>query len=217
VNVLYEDNHIVVAEKPGGIPVQSDSSGDISFAEQIKKYLKEKYHKPGNVFLGIVHRLDRPTAGIMVFARTSKAAARLSAQFRTHTIKKLYHAEVLGYIEPPSGTLRHYLLKNSSKNKTDVFDSVTSGAKEAISRYQLINYTDSGNSLVAVSIITGRSHQIRSQFAHIGHPIVGDGKYGAPGAKFHSEIHLKAVELQFEHPVSKEHLVFRSEETNFLT
>lgn len=204
VKVLYEDNHIIAVFKPSGMLVQGDDSGDSTLMDEVKLYLKQKYNKPGNVFLGMVHRLDRPVSGIVLFAKTSKGASRLSEQFRTHSVEKIYHAFVLGIPELPTGTLVNYLKKDTDKNFVRVYDTPTPESLRAELEYELVS-SKNGKSLLKINLKTGRSHQIRSQLAHMGCPIVGDVKYGAPeeleiqnfGVK-HSTISLCATSITFK-------------------
>lgn len=201
INILYEDNHLLVVEKPINIPVCEDESKDEDLLNILKKYLKEKYNKPGNVYLGLVHRLDRPVGGVMVFAKTSKAASRLSDQVRTHEFKKTYHAVILGNVEN-KGILKDKLLKDSKINIT----KVDKNGKEAILEYELVKYIDN-LSLVKINLKTGRSHQIRVQFSSRTHPLYGDQKYNK-NAKVGEQIALFASSLTFTHPVSKEIMTF---------
>lgn len=201
INVVYEDNHIIVVEKPVNIPVQADDSKDLDFLSMIKKYIKDKYNKPGNVYVGLVHRLDRPVGGIMVFAKTSKAASRLSEQVRLNKIKKVYHAVIEG--KPlKEGHLEDYLLKDSKTNTTKVNKS----GKLSILDYKLIS-TVKNLSLVKVFLKTGRSHQIRVQFSSRNLPLYGDQRYNK-NAKVGQQIALYATSLSFEHPTTKENLTF---------
>lgn len=201
--ILFEDNHILVAIKPQNMPSQADESEDLDFLTQLKKYVKDKYNKPGDVYLGLVHRLDRPTGGVMVFARTSKAASRLSRQLKEHQMQKQYAAIVSADI-PPSADLKDYLKKNCQTNVSAVVDPEEAGAKLALLHYDVIQKA-AGYSLLHVSLMTGRSHQIRVQLANIGAPLAGDVKYG--GAKC-EKLCLWAYKLTFMHPVTKESLEF---------
>ena len=178
--IIYEDNHLLVAVKPAGIPVQADSSGDDDFLSQLKRYIGKKYNKPGAVYLGLLHRLDRPASGVMVFARTSKAASRLTSQFKKGSIGKYYLAVVEG-IPPESGKLRDFLLKDHERNIVRTCASGTPNAKEAILEYRRLAVCG-GRSLVRIKLGTGRSHQIRVQFSSRGFPLVGDRKYGKSSA-----------------------------------
>ncbi len=200
LNVLYEDNHIIVVIKDYNIPVQEDSSKDIDLITMIKSYIKDKYNKPGNVYLGLVHRLDRPVGGVMVFAKTSKAASRLSKEIREKKVEKRYITLVHGY------TLEHdiltdKLLKDEKTNTSYVDDN----GKESVLEYNLIEKRDN-MSLLDINLITGRHHQIRVQLSHHGYPIYGDQKYGID--KEGIQIHLWAYKLKFKHPVKDEIMEF---------
>lgn len=202
MKIIYEDNHLLVVLKPVNIPVCEDSSKDLDLLTMLKQYLKEKYNKPGNVYLGLVHRLDRPVSGVMVFAKTSKAANRLSEQVKNRTLKKEYHAIVLGKID--KGTYIDKLLKDEKTNIT----KVDKNGKEAILDYELVKYDKNTNySLVKINLKTGRSHQIRVQFSHHNHPLVGDNKYNKVEIK-KIPVCLFANKLSFIHPVTKENLTF---------
>ena len=207
LKVLYEDNHIIVVEKPVNIPSQADKTGDIDMLTIIKAYLKEKYNKPGEVYLGLVHRLDRPTGGVMVFAKTSKAASRLSEQVRNKEFEKKYLCIVDGKLEEKSGTFRDCLLKNERTNTSKVVDAKTKNAKEAILDYEVLKYNEEINlSVIKVYLHTGRHHQIRVQFAHRNHSLYGDQKYGTRGRG--KQLALWAFSLSFKHPTTKELLIF---------
>ena len=201
INIIYEDNHLLVVEKPINIPVQEDSTKDENLFDILKKYIKEKYNKSGNVYLELVHRLDRPVGGIMVFARTSKAASRLSEQIRNKTFKKVYNAVVIGNIND-KGTLKDKLLKDEKNNIVTVDEK----GKEAILNYNKISNKDN-MSLVEINLETGRSHQIRVQFSHYGYPLYGDNKYNK-NAKVGEQIALFAKRIEFIHPTTKEILKF---------
>ncbi|MBU1613432.1 RluA family pseudouridine synthase [Patescibacteria group bacterium] len=196
LNVLYEDNHLIAVFKPVGVLVQADKGGEKCLMDEIKDYLKKKYDKPGNVFLGLLHRLDRPVAGIVLFAKTSKGASRLSEQFRDHKVNKIYHALVIGKPKKSRGILINYLIKNEQKNKVKVFDKEVSGSQRAELEYEVIKTNDK-NSILKIILKTGRSHQIRSQLAHLDCPIVGDIKYGAPEPLPDKSIALVATEISF--------------------
>lgn len=184
LKIFYEDNHIIVVEKPNNIPSQADKTGDEDMLTMVKAYIKEKYNKPGDVYLGLVHRLDRPTGGIMVFARTSKAAARLSEQIRNKAIQKKYLATCDGKLEKKSDVWRDFLLKTERTNTSKVVPEGTKNAKEAILDYEVVNYNEKTNlSIVKVNLQTGRHHQIRVQFASRGHSLYGDQKYGTRGRR----------------------------------
>lgn len=210
IPVLYEDNHVIVVVKPPNVPTQEDDSRDPDLLTLIKADLKHRHGKPGNVFLGLVHRLDRPVGGVMVFAKTSKAASRLSDAVRTRAIGKQYRAVVHGKPASASGTLRHHLLKDTRTNMVTVVKANLPGAKEAILDYRVLS-SQEGLSLVEVELHTGRPHQIRVQFATIGCPLVGDQRYAGPLAIPGQQIALWSTSLSFEHPVSKELLRFHSE------
>ena len=202
INVIYEDNHLLVVEKEPNILVQSDDTGDKDLLSTLKNYLKEKYNKPGNVYLGLVHRLDRPVGGIMVFAKTSKAASRLSEQIRNHSFEKTYYAILCGRSEN-SGVLIDKLEKDGKLNKVYVSEN----GKESILNYSLIDYKD-GLSLVKINLKTGRSHQIRVQFSSRNLPLWGDQKYNKD-ARVGEQIALFASSISFIHPITKERLNFK--------
>lgn len=202
LNILYEDNHIIVVIKPYNIPVQEDSSNDIDMLTIIKKYLKEKYNKPGNVYLGLVHRLDRPVSGIMVFAKTSKAASRLSDEIRKNNVHKTYLAIVHGTLNEKSGKLVNKISKDTKTNNSYIDNK---NGKEAILEYNVLK-EDNDLSLLKINLITGRHHQIRFQLSNIGHSIYGDQRYGLKNKK---QIKLFAYNLEFIHPVKKELMSFK--------
>jgi 23S rRNA pseudouridine1911/1915/1917 synthase len=198
LKVLYEDNHLIAVFKPAGILVQGDSTGDKCLMDYVKEYLKKTYKKEGNVFLGLLHRLDRPVSGIVLFAKTSKGAARLSEQIRNRTIKKKYTVLVGGRPKLDSSKLVHYLVKNETKNKVWAYDSEVKDSLEAILSYDLISF-DGEKSLLKIDLYTGRHHQIRAQMAAIGCSIVGDTKYGSKFAYMNGKaICLCASELIFK-------------------
>lgn len=201
INVIYEDNHLLVVEKPINIPTQEDNTKDKDLLTILKEYIKEKYNKPGNVYLGLVHRLDRPVGGIMVFARTSKAASRLSEQVRNKTFKKTYNAVVIGNIEN-TGKLKDNLLKDEKRNIV----KIDKNGKEAILNFKKLNYKNN-MSLVEINLKTGRSHQIRVQMAHHGYPLFGDQKYNKT-SKVGEQIALFAKKIEFIHPTTNELLTF---------
>ncbi|MDO8474282.1 MAG: RluA family pseudouridine synthase [bacterium] len=198
LTVLYEDNHVIAVHKPAGLLTQGDKSKDPCLMDEVKVYLKKKYRKPGNVFLGLVHRLDRPVSGIVLFAKTSKGASRLSEQFRSHTIEKIYHALVIG--KPDAGTLTHYLVKDEGRRKTEVRGE---RGQRAELEYDVVApygpYT-----LVRILLKTGRFHQIRAQFSFAGFPVLGDTKYGAPFALPDKSIALCATSIAFTLPTRDE-------------
>jgi len=204
VKVLYEDNHLLVVVKPPNVPVQADASGDDDLFSQAKRYIGEKYHKPGAVYLGLVHRIDRPVSGLVAFARTSKAAARLSEQVRTHAMHREYLCVVRG-VPPQSGELTHWLWKDERANTSKAVPKGTPGAKEArLSCERLC--TEQGLSLLRVTLHTGRSHQIRVQLSTEGFPLWGDARYG--GGKPGEQIALHAAKLTLEHPTRRERMDF---------
>ncbi len=207
--VIYEDNHLLVVEKPVNIPVQADNSKDPDFLNILKQYIKEACNKPGAVYLGLVHRLDRPVGGIMVFARTSKAAARLSDQIRTRMFKKTYLAVVRGRPEREKAVLRDFLLKNEAANMVSVVREGTLDAKEAVLEYEVLK-TRGELSLLRIKLHTGRPHQIRVQLLNAGHVLYGDQRYGADVNKPGQQIALWAYEVTFQHPTKKEMLTFHS-------
>jgi len=196
LNVLYEDNHLIVVEKPAGLLVQADKTGDPCLMDEVKKYLKEKYKKPGNVFLGLVHRLDRPVGGVVLFAKTSKGASRLSAQFRERAVEKYYYAVVVGKMEEESGTIVSFLKKDETRNVAEVYEKEMPGSKRAELSWEVV-LAGKKNSLLKIKLGTGRAHQIRAQLASIGHSILGDLKYGAPAPLAAKSIALFAASLSF--------------------
>lgn len=204
--ILFEDNKILVVQKPSGIPVQSDSSNDLDLLSSLKNYIKQKYNKPGNVYLGLVHRLDRPVGGVMVFAKNSKSASNLSEQIRNHVFKKTYLAVVHGNLKNETAELRNYLSKDSKTNTVKVVSENTAGAKEAILSYKVLEFQNN-LSLIEVNLKTGRPHQIRVQLANIGNPLYGDSKYGY-NLKLQEDIALWAYKIKFKHPGSKEDIEF---------
>lgn len=207
IRIVYEDNHILVVVKPQNIPSQEDETRDPDMLTLLKEYIKEKYDKEGDVFLGLVHRLDRPTGGVMVFARTSKAAERLSESLKSGDFEKKYMAVVKGVPREKQDRLIHYLIKNENKNIVQVAPMPSSGAKLAELDYKVLAEKQDV-SLVMIRLLTGRSHQARVQLATIGTPIVGDGKYGKID-KVKCNLALWAVELKFTHPTLKEKMTFR--------
>lgn len=209
LNVIYEDNHIIVVEKPVNIPSQGDKTGDVDMLTIIKEYLKEKYNKPGNVYLGLIHRLDRPVGGVMVFAKTSKAAARLSEQVRDKVFKKQYLVIANGKFDKETGVLSDYLLKNERKNMSRVVPEGTKNSKYAELDYEILKYDAELNlSVLKINLHTGRHHQIRVQLSSRNHSIYGDQKYGGRGHG--KQICLWAYELTINHPITKEEMTFKS-------
>jgi len=204
--ILYEDNHIIAVNKRASDLSQADKTGDTPLDSEIKKYIAEKYNKPGDVFLGIVHRIDRPVSGVILYARTSKALERLNEMFRSGQVRKSYLAIVRERPPEDRATITHYLKKNEKQNKTFVYDTVVKGSKEAS-----LTYTLAGRSeryyLLEIELHTGRHHQIRAQLARIGCPVKGDLKYGFPRSNDDGSISLMARRLEFIHPVKKEQIV----------
>ncbi|MEK4026092.1 RluA family pseudouridine synthase [Sporosarcina sp. FSL W7-1283] len=213
IPILYEDNHLLVVEKPVNIPVQEDRSGDVDVLSALKEDIKRRYQKPGNVYLGLVHRLDRPVGGVMVFAKTSKAASRLSDQLRRGTIDRQYLAVVHGVPKKKQATLRHFLYKDRQKNQVFSVDRNYPEAKAASLDYHLLG-KESNKSILNVRLHTGRSHQIRVQMATEGFPLFGDQKYGSRVNKPGEQIALWAHTLEFAHPTTKETLRFVSKPPN---
>jgi len=209
LQILYEDNHLIILNKRVGDIVQGDKTGDIPLSEIVKQYLAEKYNKPGAAFLGVVHRIDRPTSGIVIFAKTSKALSRLNKMLVDKTIQKTYWALVQDRVELTENTLVNYLRKNEKNNKASVNDTETEGTKKAVLHYKVIKYLDK-YTLLEIDLETGRHHQIRSQLAHLGHPIKGDVKYGFKRPNADAGIHLHARRVSLVHPVSKELLVIEA-------
>lgn len=208
LKVIFEDNHIIVVEKKPNIPAQSDKTGDIDMLTIVKQYIKEKYNKPGNVYLGLVHRLDRPVGGVMIFAKTSKAASRLSNQVREKIFKKKYLAVVDGYFKEKEGSLEDYLYKDERNNISRVVNRDKKNSKLAKLDYKELVYNEVKDlSLLEINLHTGRHHQIRVQLANAGHSIFGDQKYGKRGQG--KQIALWAFELTIEHPITKEELTFK--------
>lgn len=205
MDVLYGDNHLIIVNKAPSEIVQGDKTGDKPLSESIKEYLKEKYHKPGNVFCGVTHRLDRPTSGVVVFAKTSKALSRLNEMFRNGEVDKTYWAIVKNRPPKDEDTLIHYLIKNEKTNKSTAYDSEKPNTKKAILHYKLIAASQK-YFLLEVDLETGRHHQIRCQLAKIGCPIKGDLKYGAERSNPDGSISLHARTISFVHPVSKQQI-----------
>ena len=205
LKVLFEDNHIIVVVKPYNIPSQSDKTTDLDMLTMVKEYIKEKYNKPGNVYAGLVHRLDRPVGGVMVFAKTSKAASRLSESIRNKTFSKTYLAVVNGVFEDKNGRLEDYLWKDEALNKSKVVSKDKHGAKLASLTYEVLE-TKENLSLVKINLETGRHHQIRVQFANANHSLYGDQKYGK--GQSGKQIALWAYSLKFKHPVKDELMEF---------
>ena len=203
MTVVYEDNHIVVVNKTSSEIVQGDKTGDTPLSEMVKQYLKEKYNKPGNVFIGVTHRLDRPVSGLVVFAKTSKALPRLNEMFRNGEVKKTYWAIVKECPKETEGELVHYLVRNEKQNKSYAYDKEVKNSKKAVLHYKLIGHSQNYY-LLEVDLKTGRHHQIRCQLAKMGCPIKGDLKYGSPRSNPDGSICLHARTVQFVNPLSKE-------------
>ena len=198
MTVVYEDNHIIVVNKTASEIVQADKTGDTPLSETVKQYLKEKYQKPGNVFLGVTHRLDRPVSGLVIFAKTSKALTRLNEMFKNSEVKKTYWAVVKNAPKESEGELVHFLVRNEKQNKSYAYDKEVPNSKKAVLDYRLIGRSDN------YYLKTGRHHQIRCQLAKMGCPIKGDLKYGSPRSNPDGSICLHARRVRFVHPVSKE-------------
>lgn len=205
MTVVYEDNHIIVVNKTASEIVQGDKTGDTPLSETVKLYLKEKYAKPGNVFIGVTHRLDRPVSGLVVFAKTSKALSRLNEMFRIGEVKKTYWAIVKNCPPQTEGELVHYLVRNEKQNKSYAYDKEVENSKKAILHYRLIGHSENYY-LLEVDLKTGRHHQIRCQLAKMGCPIKGDLKYGFPRSNPDGSICLHARRVRFVHPVSKQEI-----------
>jgi len=205
LQVLFEDNHIVVVNKRAGDITQGDKTGDKPLSDVVKEYIKDKYNKPGDVFLGVVHRLDRPTSGIIIFARTSKSLERLNKMLRDKKINKTFWAIVKNHPKKEKDTLINFLRKNPKNNKSTAYNKEIDGSKKAILHYTVIKKLDN-YSLIEVDLETGRHHQIRTQLSNIGSPIKGDLKYGFDRSNKDGSIHLHARKIQFIHPVSKKQI-----------
>ena len=203
MDVVYEDNHIIIVSKRSGEIVQGDKTGDRTLADDVKAYIKEKYAKPGNVFLGVTHRLDRPVWGLVVFAKTSKSLSRLNDMFRNGEVHKTYWAICQNTPEQPEATLTHWLTRNEKQNKSYAYDKEVPSSKKAVLHYKVIGHSER-YTLVEIELMTGRHHQIRCQLAKIGCPIKGDLKYGAKRSNPDGSISLLARMVEFVHPVSKE-------------
>lgn len=203
MEVVYEDNHIIIVNKQSGEIVQGDKTGDRPLSETVKEYIKVKYHKPGNVFLGVVHRLDRPVSGLVVFAKTSKALARLNEMFRKGDVHKTYWAIVKHTPTQSEAELNNWIVRNEKQNKSYAYDHEVKNSKNARLRYSVLAKTDR-YTLLEVHLMTGRHHQIRCQLSHMGCPIKGDLKYGFPRSNPDGSISLMAKRIEFVHPVSKD-------------
>ena len=205
MTVVYEDNHIIIVNKTASEIVQGDKTGDTPLSETVKQYLKEKYQKPGNVFVGVTHRLDRPVSGLVLFAKTSKALSRLNEMFKRGDVQKTYWAVVKNRPPQEEGTLSHWLLRNEKQNKSYAYDKEKPGSKHALLDYRLIAASDNYY-LLEVNLKTGRHHQIRCQLSKMGCPIKGDLKYGFARSNPDGSICLHACRIAFVHPVSKENI-----------
>lgn len=210
MKIVYEDNHVIIASKRSGEIVQGDKTGDRTLADDVKEYIKEKYAKPGNVFLGVTHRLDRPVWGLVVFAKTSKALARLNDMFRNGEVHKTYWAICQNAPAEPKATLTHWITRNEKQNKSYAYDREVPGSKKAVLHYRTISRSER-YTLVEIELMTGRHHQIRCQLAKIGCPIKGDLKYGARRSNPDGSISLLARKVEFIHPVSKERICVESQ------
>ena len=206
MTVVYEDNHIIIVNKTASEIVQGDKTGDTPLSETVKEYLKEKYQKPGNVFVGVTHRLDRPVSGLVLFAKTSKALSRLNEMFKRGEVQKTYWAVVKNRPPQEEGTLSHWLLRNEKQNKSYAYDKEKPGSKHALLDYRLIAASDNYY-LLEVNLKTGRHHQIRCQLSKMGCPIKGDLKYGFARSNTDGSICLHARRIAFVHPVSKENII----------
>ena len=203
MNVIYEDNHIIIVNKSSGEIVQGDKTGDTPLVETVRAYIKDKYNKPGNVFCGLTHRLDRPVSGVVIFAKTSKALERINNMLKSHEIKKTYWAIVKNPPKNNEGTLVNYLVRNEKQNKSYAYNTEKTNSKRAELNYKVIGKSDN-YTLLEVNLITGRHHQIRCQLAAMGCPIKGDLKYGFDRSNRDGSISLHARSVEFTHPVSKE-------------
>ena len=210
LHVIYEDNHLIAVNKASGDIVQGDKTGDTPLPEIIKLYLKEKYNKPGNVFCGVIHRIDRPVSGVVLFAKTSKCLSRMTEAFRTRDVQKTYWAVVKNKPQKTADTLIHFLIKNEKQNKSKAYEKEVSGSKRSELEYHLLASGENYH-LLEVNPITGRHHQIRTQLSTIGSPIKGDLKYGFNRTNQDGSIHLHARKIQFNHPVSGEKIVIEAE------
>lgn len=210
MKILYEDNHLIAVRKRVGDIVQGDKTGDVPLSDMVKNFLKDKYQKPGNVYLGVVHRLDRPVSGVVLFAKTSKALPRLNKMFAEHKgVKKTYLAIVANKPSQPQGTLTHWLTRNEKQNTARAYDREVPGSKKAVLDYRLIAQSER-YFLLEIELHTGRHHQIRCQLSKMGCPIRGDLKYGAPRSNPDGGISLHAWRLELEHPVSHQNIVIEA-------
>lgn len=210
MKILYEDNHIIAVNKESSQIVQADKTGDKPLSDLVKQYIKQKYNKPGDVFLGVVHRLDRPVSGVVVFAKTSKALGRMNELFRSRDVKKIYWAIVKDLPHSSQDKIQHYLVRNRKQNKSYAYDSMVKDSKLAKLSYNLMGNSDNYY-LLEIQLETGRHHQIRCQLAKIGSPIKGDLKYGFPRSNPNGGISLHAAYIEFVHPVSKKLIQIKAE------
>ena len=210
IQVIYEDNHLIAVNKPAGVLVHGDETGDLTLVDAVKDYIKHRYKKPGDVFLGVIHRIDRPVSGVVLFARTSKGLTRMNKLFQDRKVSKHYLAVVNKKPDPLDGTLTNFLIKDNAKNVSRVQKSAKKGAKESITKYSL-RMGLSGYFLLDVTPVTGRPHQIRIQLANAGCPIVGDLKYGYSRPTQNKSICLHCNKLSFEHPIKKEHITIKAD------
>lgn len=211
MQVVFEDNHLIAVNKPAGILVHADETGDRTLEDMVKDYIKIRYGKPGDVYLATLHRIDRPTSGVVIFGRTSKAAERMTKLFQTHDIQKSYLAITMQRPEPLTGKLTHYLIKNPETNTVRAFNKMKNGAKEAILNYEFVGQVDRAHVLLKVDIVTGRTHQIRAQLAKIGCIIEGDLKYGAEQPNADRSISLHCRSMSFIHPVQKTPVIIKAQ------
>lgn len=211
MKVIFEDNHLIAVNKPAGVLVQGDETGDESLDEMVKRFIKIRYKKPGDVYLATLHRIDRPTSGVVIFARTSKAAERMSKLFQTNGITKTYLAVTKDRPDPLSGSLKHYLSKNNETNIVKAYSTPKKNAKEATLDYEFVGELDKTHHLLKINLHTGRSHQIRVQLAKIGCIISGDLKYGAPSPNIDKSISLHCRSMSFIHPVTKEYVSIKAD------
>jgi 23S rRNA pseudouridine1911/1915/1917 synthase len=206
-SILYEDNHLIAINKPSGILVQGDETGDIPLSELVKTFIKKRDQKPGNVFCGVIHRIDRPVSGVVILAKTSKGLSKMNELFREDKITKTYMALVNGIPAEPEKELRNFLRKNSQTKKADVFNKAVENSKESVLNYKVLELREKNQCLLLVNPITGRFHQIRAQLAYNKTPIVGDLKYGAPQVLKNKSICLHAFQIEFIHPIKDEKIV----------
>ncbi len=209
IDIVYEDNHIIALIKPFNVPTQGDSSGDPDFLSAVKNFIKERDEKPGQVYLGMVHRLDRPVGGLILFAKTSKAASRLSKTIRERSFRKEYIAITLGEPPTPRGPLVHYITRDNRRNVSRAYKVEKPNSKKAVLSYEVLK-TKGKTTLIRIWPLTGRQHQIRAQFASIGHPIIGDVKYGAPEPTEDGNILLWSASIECNHPIKKETLTLKT-------